>query len=109
KTVPLTVLIVLARANKAGLKRGQGTGKISNYNVRTNSRYALARVPSRDEMPGYISRMIKSRHSATAFLASSGVPVIRALEQAIDSRYRRGAPPLDTQARAAATRSRVPK
>ena len=101
KRVPLAVLIILARANRAGLTRGQGNGTRSNYNITTEGRYELPRVPPKELMAAYIHRMISTRHSASAFLASSGIPAIRALEDKIDPKYRRGAPPRDPRANAA--------
>lgn len=108
-TVPLVLLIVLARANLAGLNRKLGTGKVSNYNITTGNRYALMRKPTKAEYPGVVSRMIKGRHSAAAFLAASGLPIIRDLERVIDARYRRGAPPRDRDVETAARHSLVDK
>ena len=74
--VPLSVLVIQARSNPA-----------SNYNQRTNSRYALAHSPfygvSRDAgrlaMKAMESQMIKGRHSATKFLLSGWAPAVNAL------------------------------
>lgn len=74
--VPLSVLIIQARSDPE-----------SNYNERTNSRYALAHSPfygvsreaGRLAMKAMESRMIKGRHSSTKFLLSGWAPAVKAL------------------------------
>ena len=89
--VPLGVLIMMAR-----MKPG------SKYNQTTGGRYAINARPAkgtfRTWMKTSISRMIKARRSSTAFIASSAVSVIKALEPFVAMQYRRGAVPMDSQA-----------
>ena len=89
--VPLGVLIMMAR-----MKPG------SNYNVTTGGRYAINARPAkgtfRTWMKTSINRMIKARRSSTAFIASSAVSIIKALEPFVAMQYRRGAAPMDSQA-----------
>lgn len=95
-TVPLAALIINARA-KPG----------SRYNEITKNRYARASSPfkgvSREAgaalMRMAINRMIKTRHSSSAFLKSSIIPVIKELERFVSPKYRRGAPLMDNTAK----------
>lgn len=104
--VPIAAIIMSARANPR-----------SNYNRSTNNRYAISHSPWKGVdrktgaalMKAAISRMIKARHSAVAFLASSLIPVIRGLEAHVDRRYRRGVPAMDSEASRSYKRSRVDK
>ena len=99
KGVPLGVLIMMAR-----MKPG------SKYNQTTGGRYAINARPAkgtfRTWMKTSISRMIKARRSSTAFIASSAVSVIKALEPFVAMQYRRGAVPMDSQAYGAYKKNR---
>lgn len=95
KTVTLAKLIVLARANKAGRNRGQGNSTTSNYNVRTNNRFAIP-ASRLSEMNSLIHRMISARHSATHFLKSGWVRAVKTLRPFAVTKFRRGeGPPLE--------------
>lgn len=94
---PLALLIVLARANL--LRKG----KQSNYNAITNNRFQLSPsdLVGKAAIDAVMSRMIKSRHSAIAYLASSIKPIIRTLENVVSPKYRRGAAELPSGLRVA--------
>ncbi len=77
RSVPLAKLIVLARANIAGLNRKSGTGSVSNFNVTTNSRYAIDKSEFRNkQMDAYVSRMIKTRHSSSGFFKTCAAAIM---------------------------------
>jgi hypothetical protein len=97
--VPLGVLIVMA-SRKPG----------SNYNVSTNQRHFRKSSGNfREWMRQSVSRMIKARMKATAFLASSVLPSIRQLERVVEARYRRGAVAMDSTANRASKGSKTDK
>lgn len=97
--VPLGVLVVMA-SRKMG----------SKYNVSTNQRhFRTGQAPFRAWLRESISRMIKARMKATAFLASSVVPAIKQLEQVVEARYRRGAVAMDSIASRASRGSHTDK
>jgi hypothetical protein len=71
----------------------------SNYNARTHGRFSRVGMKfSRSEMKMAISRMIKTRHSATSFLKSGWVRAVKALRPFAVNKFRRGGlPPLEGQ------------
>lgn len=95
--VELAKLIILARANLAGLNRKLGTGSVSNYNVSTNNRYALTKDDLRGgAMDSLINQMIRSRRKSGNFLMAGWTPAIRALLQVTSNRWRKGrSPPVE--------------
>lgn len=92
----LGYMIVLARANLT--KRGRQSGQ-SEYNRRTNNRFALSKSDlegGNRTIRGYVERMIKARHSATSFLKSGWVRAVKALRPFAVNKFRRGsAPPME--------------
>jgi hypothetical protein len=96
KEVPLTVLIIAARA-KPG----------SKYNLSTGGRYALAQNPFKGfsralgqfKMTALIDTMIKRRHSSGGFLRAGWTPAINALLPLSVNKWRLGAglpaPPME--------------
>lgn len=90
QNVPLSVLIIQARANYN-----------SNYNRLTHHRWALraspfagkTRAAGRAAMKAAENRLINSRHSSTKFLLAGWIPVIKEMARHAIKKYTRGAPP----------------
>lgn len=88
------------------------------YNALTHDRYYLDNAsfsPGQGrkrfwaKIEATAKRMVKTRHSSIAFLASSVIPVIKWLEQRVAPKYRRGAALTDVDALKALRRSNVDK
>lgn len=90
KEVPLTVLIMMARARPG-----------SNYNILTNNRYAIpqgsfkgfSRALMLFKMQTMIDNMIKQRHQSGNFLMVGWNPAIEILKRYSVNKWRRGGPP----------------
>ncbi len=88
---PLAALIVVARARPG-----------SRYNTLTSSRYALQKNPfagvsraaGAAAMRSLVDKMTKTRHSATKFLLSGWIPVVRKMWPHAVRKYLPGASPL---------------
>jgi hypothetical protein len=92
-SIPLAALIIQASATRG-----------SNYNRRTNNRWArtaspfagVSRARGAQLMRETIHRMISARYSSTHFLQSGWVRAVRALRPFAVNKFRRGsAPPLE--------------
>lgn len=103
----LAMLIILAR-----MKVGSKVNELERY------RYQLSRetFSPGGGQSGFLAavtlaatKMGLARHKSIAFIASSVKGVITDLQQWVDPRYRRGAPPPDSQMAAAAKLSLTPK
>jgi len=89
--VPLLALIIQARSNL-----------LSKYSFLTSGRWhrpspfrGKSRAAGAAAMRAEMRRVLMVRHKSSAYLASSVKPIIKALEPFVDSKYRRGAPPVD--------------
>ena len=89
----------------------------SKTNKRENNRWAINRASFSSggrknfwsKVKAVALRMVKGKHSSIGFLKSAMIPAIRALEQHIDPKYRRGSGTIDPSAVKAARRSKTPK
>jgi len=101
-SVPLAALIVQASVLRVGMESSQPG--LSEYNRRTNMRFARLRSPfagesrakGRRNMAAAIHRMIAARRSSTQFLLSGWVRAVQILRPFAVQKFRRGqAPPLE--------------